>query len=239
MSTLQAFEDGLVNASRALYAEAEFAHANGQLAEASCQASRWHLIRRARQLSVGVQLGLALSSISALATGGTLAFLFLSEARTKSLASLECKITRKSAEIINTITGDPIIDCATAWPSATRGLAAAPLLTAWRLANDTKVAVVQPASWGPPARIGGVAWRRLPRYWTVDLGVVELTDQLNDISTKLSGTPITASGVSPCSYAGADERIVRSLLAADGLSSWRVAVSRTDPRPSRLDGLSP
>ena len=229
MSTLQDFEDTLVNASRALHAEAELAQATGPLGEASRRASRWHLIRRARQLSAGIQLGLAVSTISALATGGTLAFLFLSGDHTKTLASLECSLTRNSAAIINTITGNPIIDCASAWPSATGGRAAAPPLTAWGLANDTKVAVVQPTSWGPPAQSGGVGWRRLPADWTVDLAVVELTDQLNDISTKLSSTPITRSGGQPCSYARDDERIVRSLLAADGLSSWRVIVSRTDP----------
>jgi hypothetical protein len=229
MSTFQDFEDTLVNASRAIYAEAELAHATASIGEASRRSGRWQLIRRARQLSAGIQLGLAVSTISALATGGTLAFLFLSGGHTKTLASLECNTTRNSAAIINTITGNPIIDCASAWPSATGGRAAAPPLTAWGLANDTKVAVVQPTSWGPPGQIGGVAWRRLPGDWTVDLAVVELTDQLNDITTKLSGTAITPSGVSPCSYARDDKRIVQSLLAADGLSSWRVIVRPTDP----------
>jgi hypothetical protein len=229
MSTLHDFEDALVNASRALHAEAERVHATGPLENAASRASRWQLIRRARRLSAGSQLGLAVSTISALATGGTLAFLFLSADHTKTLASLECNVTRTSSAIINTITGNPVIDCATAWPSATAGRAAAPPLTAWGLANNTKAAVVQPTRWGPPAQSGSVAWRRLPADWTVDLSVVELTDQLSDISTNLSGTAITRSGVSPCSYARDDERIVRSLLAADGLSSWRVIVRPSDP----------
>jgi hypothetical protein len=230
MSTaLDDFERALVNASGALHAEAELAHTTPSHGSASRTPSRWHLIRRARQLSIALQLGLALSTFSALAAGGTVAYLVLSANQTKTLAALECNVTHTSTAIINTITGNPIVDCALTWPSATAGRAAAPPLTAWGLANNTKTAVVQPTSWGAPARIGGEMWRRLPADWTVNLNVVELTDQLNDISTKLSGTPIGLSGGPPCTYAQRDEQIVRSLLTADGLSSWHIALSPTNP----------
>jgi len=228
MSTLRGFETTLAAASRALYAEAEAARAPSPGDWAGRRLGRWGLLRRVRQLGVGVQLVLALSTVSTLATGGTLAWIFLSAGHTNQLASVECNVTHNSQAIIDTVTGDPITDCAITWPSATAGRHEAPPLTAWGLANNTKTAVVQPTSWGQPFHGADGPWRRLPAGWSVNLPVVELTDQLNDIASPLSGTPMTASGGPACSYAGADERAVRALLAADGLSSWHVRVSPND-----------
>ncbi|HWF74645.1 MAG TPA: hypothetical protein VG186_14940 [Solirubrobacteraceae bacterium] len=213
MSTaLDHFERELVKASERL-------HAQAQPVSPAPSRSRG-LVRRARQLSAAVQVGLAVSTVSAL--GGTAAWLFLSGEHTKSLASVECNTSRRISAIINTVTGDPVVDCATAWASATAGAAAAPPLTAWGRDTGRDAAVVQPTSWGPP-RGGG--WRRLPVGWTVNLGVVELTDQLGDISTSLSGAAMGPSGGPSCSYARSDEALVRSLLEADGLGSWRVVAN--------------
>jgi hypothetical protein len=175
-------------------------------------------MRRLRRLSVAIQFALAVSSVSAFAAGGVVAYLILDGNQTKTLAEVSCYLTRNSMAGFNTITGDPIVDCAAMWPSATGGRAAAPPLAAWELDSGTETAVVQPASWGRPAPIRGVGWQRLPSGWTVNLGVVELTDQLNDISISPYGGP-------PCSYVNRDEQTIRSLFRVDGLQGWRIVVT--------------
>jgi hypothetical protein len=228
-NALEDFERALVRASRALSARAEVPHAtrspNGLSAGSPATPLRGRLRRRARHLSVALQMGLALSSLSVLAGGGVATYLLLSgENRTVTLAAFDCETSAGSSTGINAITGDPLIDCAAAWPQATAGRSSAPVLAAWGTTAGREVAVAQPASWGPPRfvyRDVAPHWRRLPAHWTVDLGVVELTDQLSDISISPYEGP-------PCTYASTDERTVQSLLAADGLAGWRIVVDGFD-----------
>jgi hypothetical protein len=216
------FERALVKASRALGAQPAAGHAAPSQNGSVRRARGRRLWRGARHLSIAAQLGLAFSSISALAGGGVVSYLLLSDNSTRTLASFSCNLTPLSAVGVNAVTGAPLIDCAAAWASATAGRAAAPPLAVWGTSSGTESAVVQPASWGPPRGNAHTHWRRLPAGWTVNLGVVELTDQLSDISISPYGGP-------PCTYAGRDVRVVRSLFAADGLDSWQVSVSPSGP----------
>ncbi len=234
MSTaMQEFERALVSASRTLHAQAQAEQQGAAVRRERRPVTRWGLGRRFRQLNVAVQFGLALSTVSAL--GGTVAYMFLSTQRTQTIAGVECQLTPRDSAIIDTVTGDPVLDCAAAWPSATGGRSAAPPLIAWELGNGIMAAVVQPAAWGPPAPSDGTTWKRLPAGWTVNLPIVALTDQLNDIAGGLSGAPVGPSGGPGCTYLSRDVNMVRVLLDADHLGSWKVRVrsSNTGASASR------
>lgn len=237
MSTaLDEFELALVNASRALSAAKTAAGGSGQDLERlhhlrrarrrgsapSLGASRSRSLARARKLSVALQLGLALTSVSALAAGGVAGYLLLAaNDKTHTLAAFECEVQRSSEAGIDAVTGSPRLDCATAWPQATGGRAAAPPLAVWGTAAGKEVAVVRPASWGPPRRSHRWRWRRLPASWTVDLRVVALSDQLHNISLSPEGVALDLGG---CAHADDVAAIVHSLLREDGLESWHVVV---------------
>jgi hypothetical protein len=228
MSTaLQDFERGLVGASRELHTKAQAARSGASVVPAPGPAGRSRLVRRVRQLNVAVQFGLALSTVSAL--GATAAYVLLSGQRTQTIASLECQITRRDSAIVDTVTGDPVVDCGAAWPSATGGRSSAPPLTAWALDNGTESAVVQPAAWARPAPSNGTRWKRLPTGWTVNLSVVALTDQLNDITSGLSGAATTPSGGQACTYAHSDVDTVRRLLGADDFDWVRLPLRDVMP----------
>ncbi|HEY6396614.1 MAG TPA: hypothetical protein VIX82_04070 [Solirubrobacteraceae bacterium] len=212
-TALDQFERELVEASRKLHAQAIVAHA--PVARSSAR-RRARVMRRFRQLNTAVQLVLAGSTLSAVVAGG--AFLIFGHESAKTIAGYECRLDHNDDAIISSITGDPIVDCAASWGSATGGRSTAPPLAAW--AGGSYAAVVQPAAWGPPE---GGQWTRLPAGWTVNLGVVELTDQLNDISG-LGATPA-------CTFARGDLRLVRALLHADGLRGWRVHVKTNYGHP--------
>jgi hypothetical protein len=126
------------------------------------------------------------------------------------------------------VTGSPVVDCATIWPSASGGREAAPPLAVWGVRNGQRlVAIVRPARLGPPS--GGYRhWARLPASWSVDLPIVALNDQLSNIDQPFIDLPQPI-----CSYAHADVAAVRSLLLADGLSGWKVEVSGSNMPVSR------
>jgi hypothetical protein len=217
-TALDQFEQALVDASHRL-ARPPGATSDGSVNRLSAPG---RLFRRVRRLSVALQLGLAVTAVSALAGGGIAGFLLSRENnRTGQLAAFECATTRHGSVGISAVTGDPIIDCAANWPQASGGQSTAPPLTAWRTTVGKEVALVQPTSWGRPPRSRYWRWQRLPVGWTVDFGVVDLTDQLGNISFD--------SG--PCAYAGRTVQAVLSLLRADNLASWSVTVAPNSARP--------
>jgi hypothetical protein len=249
-NALDRYEQALVQAASRLGPQRLSAPATSRRGQTTNRSRRWPLLDRVRRLGLALQVGLAVSSLSALAGGGTVAYLSLFSGGTAAtLASFQCEISEGHDLTFgagnDAITGNPIVDCAAAWPQVTSGAAAAPALAAWATTSGAEVAVVQPMSWGAPKpvqwRVERVAgqlrrirvnqhWRRLPRGWTVDLGVVELTDQLNNISISPYGGP-------SCTYISDDVRAVRSLLRSDGLMSWRVIASNS-PMPSNPESVS-
>ncbi|HEY1774656.1 MAG TPA: hypothetical protein VGG41_00725 [Solirubrobacteraceae bacterium] len=203
-SALDRFEATLVQASRSL---------GGAMPMPAERRARGRL-RRVRQLGLLAQVALAATSFSALGGAATGAYLWLASGSpgTRALASLQCSVSTNGAAIVPTITGDPLIDCAAAFfqQRARRP----PRLTAW--SNGRQTAVVRPLDAGPPPSSDG-PWHRLPAGWTVDLHVVELTDQLNDISAGMADGPA-------CTYGARALRVARALLADDGLPGWRVTL---------------
>jgi hypothetical protein len=211
---LDEFEAALVEASRALGADAMTPAPGG-----SSTGGRRGRLQRLRHLSVVAQLAFALTSVSALGGAATGVYLWFAGGSpgTRALPGFECMIlgggaAPSGALVVQAITGDPLIDCAAALLQA-QGHRPPRLLAAW--GNGVQTAVVRPAGSGPPAS-GGV-WQLLPAGWTVDLHVVELNDQLNDISAGM------ADGQA-CTYAAHAVRVARSLLAADGLHRWHVTL---------------
>jgi hypothetical protein len=206
-SALDQFEATLVEASRSLGAPTT---AHGRL---PTEAPRRRL-RRVRQLGLVAQLALAATSLSALGGAATGAYLWVAGGSpgTRALASFECTISTNGTAGASAVTGDPLIDCAAALfqTQARRP----PRLVAW--SNGFQTAVVRAADAGPPP-FSGEVWQRLPAGWTVDLHVVELTDQLNDISAGMADGPA-------CTYAAHALRLAHALLAADGLTGWRVSL---------------
>ena len=210
-NALDEFEAALVEASRALGAQA------GTPAPTTMgPRARRGRLRRLRHLSVVAQLAFALTSVSALGGAATGAYLWLAGGSpgTQALPSFECTLgagpTTLGTLDASAITGDPLIDCAAALLQI-RGRRP-PRLLAW--GNGFQDAVVRAAGSGPPPFGGGV-WHLLPAGWTVDLHVVELNDQLNDISAGMADGPA-------CTYVAHAVSVARSLLAADGLHGWHV-----------------
>jgi hypothetical protein len=208
---LEEFETMLVHASRALHEAASAAP--GEPAR-----PKRGRMRRLRQLGLFAQVAFAVTSFSALGGAATGAYLWLTSNSpgTRALPQFECSIAIQGRVTgatlgVSSVTGDPLIDCAAALTQA-QGRPA-PRLVAW--GNGFQTAVVRRAGSGPPSGAG--AWRQLPAGWTVDLPVVELNDQLNDISAGM------ADGMD-CTYASRAKRVARALLVADGLHGWRVAL---------------
>lgn len=174
---------------------------------------------------------LAVGATALAAGGGVTAWVLLNNGNTaQTLASFECSLTHTSTAGVPAVTGSPLTDCAAWWPSATGGHASAPSLSAWVGVANVPVpfnAVVRPTAWGRPptdwarfppnAKRVLVHWQPLPSNWTVNLGVVVLTDQLNAIPSGMSPT-------TPCTYANHAVGVVRGLLAADNLRSWHVVL---------------
>jgi hypothetical protein len=224
-NALDNFEQSLVAASRRLSdAPARFgtASANGSAPNPGSGRRRGRL----RGLTVAAQLSwFAIGATALAATGGiTVALLFQGNS-TKTIASFTCATARNGGGAgVPAVTGNPLIDCATAWPSATEGRQTAPSLTAWSAVGKAINAVVEPSAWGPPAitrlKTGRdtsvpVHWEKLPANWTVDLDVVVLNDQLSAI-------PAGMSLPSQCLYPARAVAITRSLLVVDHLSGWHI-----------------
>ncbi|MGA2471315.1 MAG: hypothetical protein ABSG64_11565 [Solirubrobacteraceae bacterium] len=230
-NALDRYEQMLVQAARRLGSQRLSAPATSRNGQTGNRWRRRPFLGRVRRLGLGLQVGLAVSSVSALVGGGTVAYLSLFSGGTAAtLASFECEISQGHGETFSAgsdaITGDPIVDCAAAWPQATSGASTAPALAAWATTSGRELdAVVQPMSWGAPKPVHH--WRRLPLGWTVNLGVVELTDQLNNISISPYGGP-------SCTYISVDVRAVRALLRSDSLTSWRVIASNNPTGPGSV-----
>jgi hypothetical protein len=226
-SALDEFEAKLLEASGTL-------HAGSQAPAPPPRRRRRLMLRRLRQAGVVAQLAVAVGSFSALGGAATGAYLWLTSDSpgTRELPRLECAITSPDAVsngalIVPTITGDPLIDCRTALIEA-QGRRP-PALTAW--GNGFQTAVVRATASGPPPDAG--SWQRLASGWTVDLRVVELNDQLNDISTGMADGP-------GCTHAGRAVAIARSLLVADGLRGWHVDLhANSGPLVSRCRPIAP
>ncbi|HEX2702232.1 MAG TPA: hypothetical protein VHM72_02225 [Solirubrobacteraceae bacterium] len=190
----------------------------------------------ARRLALAVPTAwlVAACAAAAGAAGGTGYFIYrlLQEnPTTETIASFTCDTGATVSASVQAVTGDPLVDCAAVWPSATAGRESAPPLTAWAPSKASFGAVVQPTAAGAPSYTSRLTasgtrvhftWHRLPIGWTVNLTVVELTDQLNDLPSK------TINGYGPlCTYASRAIRLARSLIAADHASGWRVSMSAT------------
>ena len=232
-SALDEFEQMLVAASRELASPASTRKQTGASPEGR-RRRRWRL----GGLGVLPVAWLVAAATALAAAGGVTAFLFLDQGNTaQTIASVTCMLTRNASAGVSTITGSPLTDCAAMWPSATGGRSNAPPLRGWIAVASRPVAetaLVQPAAWGQPAperlRIPAtpgqaphsvlVHWRPLPAGWTVNLGVVELTDQLQAIPSGMS-PPAT------CIYPRHALAVVHSLLADDGLNGWHVVLQAT------------
>jgi hypothetical protein len=191
---------------------------------------RARLTRRLRGLGLIAQAALLLTSVSALAAGGVASYLLISSrGGTHTLASFDCQITRESGVGVTAVTGDPLIDCAAAWPSASEGRRVAPKLAVWGTTSGREDALVQPASWGPPRNTRRVHWRPLSPDWTVDLRIVALNDQLSNISANPTGIGLE---IGRCTRTPAVVGVVRSLLRDDRLASWHVEVGSLSRGPT-------
>jgi hypothetical protein len=187
-------------------------------------------------LGVIAQVALLLTSVSALAAGGVASYLLIAaRSSTSTLADFSCLITHESSVGVNAVTGDPLIDCAAAWPSATEGRSVAPKLAVWGTTSGREDALVQPASWGPPRNTRRVHWRPLPQTWTVDLRIVALNDQLSNISVNPTGIGLS---LGRCSRAAAVVGAVRAMLREDALRKWQVR-SGSLSRGGSLAGCHP
>lgn len=127
----------------------------------------------------------------------------------KEITEIQCGQRGSSAFV----TGEPLRDCASLWPSLYHQTA--PPLAAW-VAETGGVVVVTPADQPPD----GGGWRRLPAGWTANAAVLGLQLQLDDITSGLEAHQ--------CWSASDASAFVTSILRADGLSSWQVQV-HTEP----------
>jgi hypothetical protein len=223
-NTLDQFESSLVDASRALHRAGgartrDSAHrrATGESTRAAAEEAaragwtarvRWGLGRRRWRVVAGV---LAVGVLSA--AGSTL---FGPRGNPRTIASIQC-----GATYVDSVTGDPIRDCETLWPSIYHH--PAPHLTAWVAASGGAVVVVPTGV--VPASDGVFHWKRLPAGFAQDRAAVELGDELADIAGGLAARP--------CWSASAAATLVDSTLRADGLTSWRVEVKA---EPSEAKG---
>lgn len=167
------------------------------------------LSRHARRALTGVVV------IGALVAAG--AAIFGPTGNPKDITQFECG-TGRHGNIRGLFTVEPVAACAALWPAIYHR--PAPPLAAWVYETGGAVAVRPAAS--PPA---GSGWMRLPKGWTADGVVIELNDQLEDITTGLPSRPCW-------SQAAASAR-VKSILRADGLGYWRMRISAQEPASSR------
>ncbi len=131
----------------------------------------------------------------------------------KDLASFECGLSDHSGYSGQLVGPDPVAACAALWPSLYHH--PAPPLRAW-VGETGGVVWVLPANVAPRER----GWIRLPPGWRANGALIELTDQLEDITT---GLP--ARSCWPASTAAA---LVSSILRSDGFAGWHV-ISHVEP----------
>jgi hypothetical protein len=199
-SALDRFEQSLVQASRTLHQAQAAATRSGEAAPGAvtARATRPRFLRhRVWRVPVGILL------FGALAAAGT--SVFGPTGNPREITQIQCGQRGSSAFV----TGEPLRDCASLWPSLYHR--PAPRLFAW-VADTGGVVVVTPAD-QPPA---GHGWRRLPSGWKADAAVLGLNLQLGDISSGLEAHQ--------CWSAAAASALVTSILRSDDLASWRVVV---------------
>jgi hypothetical protein len=214
-NALDNFERSLVSASRALQSHTAVTRLPSPSTRPNRRAGP---VRRFRSLSLALRVTAAAASFSLITGAAFAAYTVLSNNNTKTLATFSCDITGEDMAVIPAVTGDPLIDCAAAWPSASGGKRSAPPLTLWGTTSGRETAVARPTALGPEPSSQNFTWKKLPDGWTVNLSVVEVTDQLNNITIPFNGnTP-----AEPCTRIGPDTSVVRSLLERDGLASWTV-----------------
>jgi hypothetical protein len=222
-SALDQFEGSLVRASRALH------QAGGSRVRADARCEPAAGPRGARRGSATGRLGAEWASrawqglrrrplravagvltIGALTAAGST--LFGPHGNPRAISSIECG----KGSFVGGMTGDPVRDCATLWPSIYHR--PAPHLIAW-VASTGGAVVVVPAGM-PPVGDQSLHWRRLPAGWTQDRATIQLTNQLDDIVDGLQAHP--------CWSANKAAALVNSTLRADGLASWHLKV-KTEP----------
>lgn len=199
-AALDHYERQLVEASRALHEQTpgEQAAPSGR----SRVAPALSLVRRWRWRA---PLG-ALALGALVAAGSTLVG---SHGNPRYGTSIEC-----GNRIVQGVTGEPVGDCTTLWPSLYHRRA--PRLAAWVAASGGGVVVV-PAGTRPPGN-GALHWTRLPSGWSEDRTVAALVDQLDDVAGGI--------GSQACWSSGAALAVADATLRADALPSWRVQVKR-------------
>jgi hypothetical protein len=214
-SALDRFEQSLVRASTTLHQQ----HVAGTPA-ASAEAVGVDTLTRRRPSRLRTAIGrhrwhipAGALAIGVLAAAGT--SLLGATGNPREIPQIQCG-ERGSSEFV---TGEPVRDCATLWPSLYHH--PAPALVAW-VAETGGVVVVTPAD-RPPR---GGEWRRLPSGWTADSAVLQLHTQLEDITTGIEAHS--------CWSAPAASALVASILRADGLGSWHVRV-----KTERANGAHP
>lgn len=219
-NALDRFEDSLVGASRTLY-EAGGSRVRPPARPVSvtgASAATWlsHAMRCRRRRPLRVLAGVL--AVGALAAAGST--VFGPHGNPRTTAAIQC-----GQAVVGSVTGDPVRDCTTLWPSLYHR--PAPRLVAW-VASTGGAVVVVPAG-APPADDRSFHWRRLPTGWTQDRAAIEMSNQLEDIVYGLQAHP--------CWTAVAAATLVASTLRANGLPSWKVDVKaepNEGPKPSCL-----
>jgi hypothetical protein len=179
--------------------------ADHRLADRRAAHRQVRLSRRGWRVLAGVVL------VGALAAAGTA--IFGPTGNPKDITQFECGVGGHG-DVHGLFTAEPVSACAALWPSLYHH--AAPPLVAWVYETGGAV-VVRPAD-APPT---GSGWRRLPQGWTADGAVIELNDQLEDITTGLPSRR--------CWPGATASALVRSILRADGLDYWHLRLSEQRP----------
>lgn len=210
-SALDRFGESLVRASHTLYREhvAGGAGAREDQAGAGTRSPRWTSRVRGSLRRGGWRVPAGALVVGVLVAAGT--SVFGPTGNPKEITQIQCGLRGSSAFV----TGEPVRDCATLWPSLYHR--PAPPLVAW-VAETGGVVVVTTAD-RPPA---GPGWQRLPSGWRANAAVLGLHFQLEDITTGLEAHV--------CWTASEASALVTSILRSDGLRSWTVHVH--DDRPN-------
>jgi hypothetical protein len=218
-TALDQFEESLVGASRVLHSQ----HAVGELAAitrgGSARGSSTQRSSRMRGLlwRRGLRLATAALLVGALAAAGV--SVFGPSGNPREIPEVQCGQRGSSAEM----TGEPVRDCATLWPSLYHR--PAPPLVAW-VYETGGVVVVTPAG-HPPT---GHGWRRLPPGWKANSAVLAVHAQLEDITTGIQAHA--------CWSPGGARALVTSILHADGLTSWHIRVKVERPNGAHPNCLT-
>jgi hypothetical protein len=218
-SALDQFGESLVRASRTLHRErvAAGAGAGEDQAGAGMRSPRWTARVRGSLRRGGWRIPAGALLVGVLAAAGTA--VFGPTGNPKEISEIQCGPRGSSAFV----TGEPVRDCATLWPSLYHR--PAPPLVAW--VAETGGVVVVTAADQPPA---GRGWQRLPSGWNANAAVLGLRFQLEDITTGLEAHV--------CWSASEARALVTSILRSDGLKSWTVHVHRSRPHGAHPNCLS-